>query len=654
LLRARFILETERGYLFQHDLIREHVYQATPPGRLRELHFRCGQALLQEKSDAGTLAWHFERAQVWPEAVRYHRLAGERAAQTYAHDAALEHFNRALKLLDPRRQSQADALAILVRRQRVLRALTRLEDWRADVDEIERLATALGEPTALLEALEARIRLHFIDSDLDALREAIKRALSIASKIDDPSQQAHVLNTAGFYLSDSLGLHRKAIPLLERAITLAENTQQKSLLIEALCNLSFAQSASGHCLDAHESAARALATTEMHAGQLPARAQALMSLGQVAMGLARWEQAHTAQKKAIEHLQELGDNWNLGDSLYNYAINASTMGQHSKAIQAAERIIHIAVQSGLDLDSDVGIWYRSLLLRVYTAAGDLKVAERVNGAIEPGVNSMKEGRALLMALTAQGQLRLAQNRPHEAASLLAKAVGMWQGTMNHGDARCALLHAIASRRAGDLVAARASLTLAEAALENTDASQLTVLNEYAHFEVTCKPQHLNAAWDQVQHQAGLFADAELRRDFLEKVRLHQEVKAHWKVWRKAPEPLVVPLARVETPLGRPLTATDVVNVHWTIDAGASDADILRRNGKPALRHHRIRRLLAEAQAQGAAPTDGDLAQALQVSRRTIERDMAALQAEGHELPTRRRKRRSGAESQPATTEPIGF
>jgi biotin operon repressor len=50
----------------------------------------------------------------------------------------------------------------------------------------------------------------------------------------------------------------------------------------------------------------------------------------------------------------------------------------------------------------------------------------------------------------------------------------------------------------------------------------------------------------------------------------------------------------------------------------------------------LRRLLAEAEAQGAAPTDDDLARALGISRRTVLRDMEALREAGVTFPTRRR------------------
>jgi len=97
----------------------------------------------------------------------------------------------------------------------------------------------------------------------------------------------------------------------------------------------------------------------------------------------------------------------------------------------------------------------------------------------------------------------------------------------------------------------------------------------------------------------------------------------------------VTLARQDAPLGRPLTTDEMVTLHWTIEA-PEDATVA---GKVARRRYVLRRLLAEAEAAGAAPTDDDLARALGVSRHTILRDMVALTQAGVSLPTRRRRNR---------------
>jgi len=95
----------------------------------------------------------------------------------------------------------------------------------------------------------------------------------------------------------------------------------------------------------------------------------------------------------------------------------------------------------------------------------------------------------------------------------------------------------------------------------------------------------------------------------------------------------VQLARQGTPRGRPLRPNEFVEVIWTLESAEYLAARMA-GGKVAERQSRIRRLCAEALAQGAEPTVGDLADALGVNGRTIDRDIAALRAAGELVVTR--------------------
>lgn len=96
------------------------------------------------------------------------------------------------------------------------------------------------------------------------------------------------------------------------------------------------------------------------------------------------------------------------------------------------------------------------------------------------------------------------------------------------------------------------------------------------------------------------------------------------------------VARLDAPFGPPLTETNKIEVTLTVDAGADDSEVLSHEGREGLRRGRILRLTAEALEQGGVLTQEDLARALSVDRRTILRDVQALQAEGHLVHTRGR------------------
>jgi len=90
-------------YEFVHELYREVFYQRQAPGRRAKLHRRVGEALevrfSQRLSDvAPDLADHFEKSADWPRAIRYLRLAADRAGRRYAHREATVLLQQALGL----------------------------------------------------------------------------------------------------------------------------------------------------------------------------------------------------------------------------------------------------------------------------------------------------------------------------------------------------------------------------------------------------------------------------------------------------------------------------------------------------------------------------------------------------------------------------
>ncbi|HMR68555.1 MAG TPA: DUF1670 domain-containing protein, partial [Anaerolineae bacterium] len=94
------------------------------------------------------------------------------------------------------------------------------------------------------------------------------------------------------------------------------------------------------------------------------------------------------------------------------------------------------------------------------------------------------------------------------------------------------------------------------------------------------------------------------------------------------------VASLAAPFGPPLSETERVEITLTLDAGAEDIEVQKREGRVGLRQGRILRLMNEAVEQGGVLTQEDLAKGLQVTRRTIERDISELKTEGHLIQTR--------------------
>ena len=94
------------------------------------------------------------------------------------------------------------------------------------------------------------------------------------------------------------------------------------------------------------------------------------------------------------------------------------------------------------------------------------------------------------------------------------------------------------------------------------------------------------------------------------------------------------VASLKAPFGPPLAETDQTEVTLTVDTGAEDSEVKRREGSEGLRQGRILRITEEALEQGGVLSQEDVARALGVSARTIRRDIQALKAAGHVIQTR--------------------
>lgn len=183
-LAAGVLLEStgEPGrYSFSHALVREALYEGMSAPRRARLHRRVGEALeASGERSLSALALHFTRAaglQDAEKAISYAVQAAEQATQGLAHEEAVEHYARALDVLN-RYESVATP-----RRLELLLALgeasVRAGERRRARDvflNAGELADELGETHSLVRAAVGASRRYVqqpgvVDSELIALHE---------------------------------------------------------------------------------------------------------------------------------------------------------------------------------------------------------------------------------------------------------------------------------------------------------------------------------------------------------------------------------------------------------------------------------------------------------------------------------------------------
>jgi DNA-binding Lrp family transcriptional regulator len=146
------------------------------------------------------------------------------------------------------------------------------------------------------------------------------------------------------------------------------------------------------------------------------------------------------------------------------------------------------------------------------------------------------------------------------------------------------------------------------ALKTPEASFLRVLEEEFHFSPRVSRELLSTAQEMLLGSAPASAV------------------------RPGQTRLVV--SSLRAPFGPPLAETEKVEITLTVDAGAEDGEVQRREGLDGMRRGRILRMTEEALEQGGVLSQEDVARALGVSVRTIRRDIRVLKSADHVVQTR--------------------
>jgi predicted ATPase/DNA-binding winged helix-turn-helix (wHTH) protein len=186
---------TER-YEFVHGVYRQVLYDRQSPGRRARLHHQIGERLAalyaQRIEDvAPELAYHFEQAADWPQAIEYLQRAADIAARRYAYRQADSILARALELAShlpeaQRVRTEPQLLTTLAARRMAASDIRAIETYEtlaaraADFGLIDLQARALLDLSYFISHTSAELcqRQDFAALDIDRLEDSHIRFLS--------------------------------------------------------------------------------------------------------------------------------------------------------------------------------------------------------------------------------------------------------------------------------------------------------------------------------------------------------------------------------------------------------------------------------------------------------------------------------------------
>jgi tetratricopeptide (TPR) repeat protein len=294
LAARQLLVETTGQYDFDHNKIREVVYHDLSAARRALYHRQIGttlEALPPSPDMAAILAHHFERGEENEKALVYWLQAGKYALDTYAHQQAAHHYERALALAD--------------------------------------------QPSAQMDAYLGLGRAFMLLDDHKAATAVIRQGLLLAERHGDHARRAQLLYAQAQNASRQ---HRPdgGKPEVEAALVAAEQAGDEYHLAQSLLLLTEVHESSGDLSSALETATRArIVTSRLNDNELEARA--LVETGFLHAQRAEFDEAASVAERGLKLLAETDDRkaiayaWNiLGRAL-------GGRGDYSRALDAFQR-----------------------------------------------------------------------------------------------------------------------------------------------------------------------------------------------------------------------------------------------------------------------------------------------------------------------------
>jgi DNA-binding SARP family transcriptional activator len=631
-----FLQIDESGYVFAHDLIQAMSYDQIDPGQRQQLHRRAAQAAREfDPANAHGLAFHLDRAGEFEEAARCYRTAGAQDLARFAFAEAQTAFERALQLSPP---------ASTPERIETLFDLAQIGDSTGDrARQAAALHAALRDAEQLEDdgyVIRARLglgRLSAVTGEVDAAEQYLNAALTLAEHHSDRALQFD----ASFYSGDLAarrGRLAEARTCFEQARQHAHALGDSRREARALRGLGIAARLSGDLPQSLTLTEQALALQKTAGDQFGASVT-MTNLLATLYELGAYDRLLALADESLALKEKLGDRHGAAIVRHQHGLAAYALGDFDLARQ---RLI-VALQDFEAVQDRRSAGLARNVLGLVAESEDC--LEEARQDFEAALASAEAVSATSEAAYAQhdlGALLLRLNDPQTAMQSLEAARAKWRDLGND------LLRYKSEAYLGlALLATGDRSAVRELAEENWQAFQRgglggeqpqawlwalqQLLKQLGQHEQAIAV--LRAAYAELQRQGEAITASHLRQQFFNRVPLNRAIVEAYDHLNQLQRRLSVTLVRIDVPLGRRLTDRDYVTIEWTIAAPEDDAltDPIDR------RRHILSRLIAEARSANAAPTDDDLARALDVSRRTILRDIAALSRSGVILPTRRRK-----------------
>jgi adenylate cyclase len=410
--------EPELTYLFKHIVTREVAYETLPYATRAMLHTQIGQYIERTYPDSldqyvDLLAFHYDRSQNEAKQREYLLKAGEAAQADYANAAAINYYQRVLRLLPA-----AERVTVMLKLGQVLELVG---EWD-EAGELYRQALHVAEQLANRQA-QARCQtatgeLFRKQGQYAQASTWLERARVGFEELHDESGVGQTLHCAGS-LAAQQGNYEAARTLYEKSLAIRQKLGDKPNIANLLNNLGIVARFQGDYALARSIHEKALAIRRK-LGDRRAIAVSLNNLGNVALDQGDYAEARARLEEAVALQREVGDRAYIANALNNLGNAVRAQGDYAAAYSLYCESLGIVHELGIKWDlayllEDIGC--------LASLQGEPQRALRLVGAASALRETIGQPRSSVEQTKLERMLEPARQQLSEAGRASAQAEG---------------------------------------------------------------------------------------------------------------------------------------------------------------------------------------------------------------------------------------
>jgi predicted ATPase/class 3 adenylate cyclase len=372
-------------YIFKHAILHDVTYESVLKRLRRAYHAQVAQSLIELSGEraseyAGRIGEHYERAEMNTQAAEWYARAGRQAQDSYAPEAAISYYQKALSLwnetaggvpstpqinlyegmgemlqIQARYTEAAESFATMRAAAEAasnMQALARAWYWLSTVQsnqgdphtaleyahQAEAAARAANARAELALAIWMQGRSMFMLGNMEAAQAFSEQMLALTTEIGDMRGIVRSLNLLGM-AHNTLGHYQQAEECIERATAICQKMGDRSQIENLRNSLGVIAVARGDYRAAFECFQSAL-TIAGEIGDREGELFFLSNLGEARLKLGEYQAAEADLRQVIQAAETAGSG-GISDTYSFLAEACLGQGKTEEALVAAQRALSL-------------------------------------------------------------------------------------------------------------------------------------------------------------------------------------------------------------------------------------------------------------------------------------------------------------------------